>query len=285
MMHGIDHRFCDVMLTPGVDPAERSPSPQSASTARISTSAESISAEPGSTRELTPSDPEQVQALFNRIAPLYDQFNHWLSLGQHHVWKQMAVKWSRPFPGAICLDVCCGSGDLTRLLAQSVGASGQVIGLDFAGAQLERAKQITYRKLGSCPIQWIQGDALDLPFESNHFHSITMGYGLRNVADIHRALQELYRVLQPGGAVAILDFHRPQQPQMLQFQNWCLDQVVVPLAEQFGMREEYAYIRPSLARFPQGPEQVQYAREAGFVDVVHYAIAGGLMGVLVAQKS
>ncbi|NET52466.1 MAG: bifunctional demethylmenaquinone methyltransferase/2-methoxy-6-polyprenyl-1,4-benzoquinol methylase UbiE [Merismopedia sp. SIO2A8] len=227
---------------------------------------------------------DDVQALFNRIAPMYDQLNHWLSLGQHSTWKQMAIKWSAPFPGATCLDVCCGSGDLTRLLAKAVGPTGHVTGLDFAAAQLERAKHITYRKLGYPPIDWIEGDALDLPFTGNHFDCITMGYGLRNVANIQTALQELLRVLKPGCTVAILDFHRPQQPEMLQFQQWCLKQVVVPLAEQFGLREEYAYIWPSLAQFPQGPEQVEQARRVGFVNVTHYPIVGGMMGILVAQK-
>ncbi|MGK7891856.1 MAG: bifunctional demethylmenaquinone methyltransferase/2-methoxy-6-polyprenyl-1,4-benzoquinol methylase UbiE [Leptolyngbyaceae cyanobacterium] len=232
-----------------------------------------------------PSHPNDVQDLFNRIAPVYDQFNHWLSLGQHQVWKQMAVKWSRPFPGATCLDVCCGSGDLTRLLAQAAGQSGQVTGLDFAAAQLERAKQTTNLKLGkNSPIDWVQGDALDLPFESHSFDAITMGYGLRNVADIPLALQELQRVLKPGRTVAILDFHRPHDPIVRDFQTWCLNQVVVPLATQFEVGAEYAYILPSLERFPQGPQQVEQAQQAGFTNVVHYPIAGGMMGVLVAQK-
>ncbi|NJN87866.1 MAG: class I SAM-dependent methyltransferase, partial [Leptolyngbyaceae cyanobacterium SL_7_1] len=70
------------------------------------------------------STPATVQALFNRIAPVYDQLNDWLSLGQHRVWKQMAVKWSKPFAGAIGLDLCCGSGDLAQLVARQVGRTG-----------------------------------------------------------------------------------------------------------------------------------------------------------------
>lgn len=196
----------------------------------------------------------------------------------------MAVKWSRPFPGATCLDVCCGSGDLTRLLAQMVGRTGKVTGLDFATAQLERAKHTTPIKLSHSPIQWIQGDALALPFEDNSFDAITMGYGLRNVADIPLALQELWRVLKPGKTMAILDFHRPYNPAIQDFQSWCLNQVVVPLAAQFDLEAEYAYILPSLKRFPQGKQQVEKAQQAHFVNVVHYPIAGGMMGVLVAEK-
>ncbi|NEQ99970.1 MAG: bifunctional demethylmenaquinone methyltransferase/2-methoxy-6-polyprenyl-1,4-benzoquinol methylase UbiE [Cyanothece sp. SIO2G6] len=245
-----------------------------------------LTSNPSTTTILDSAPPtNDVQELFNRIAPVYDQFNHWLSLGQHQVWKQMTVRWSRPFLGATCLDVCCGSGDLTRLLAQAVGTTGHVTGLDFAAAQLERAKQITAVKVGDKPISWVEGDALNLPFEDNSFDAVTMGYGLRNVVDIQGALRELLRVLKPRCTVAILDFHRPYNSTMHGFQTWCLNQVVVPLASQFGLAAEYAYILPSLERFPQGFQQVQIAQATGFVNVVHYEIVGGMMGVLVAQKS
>ncbi|NEP44753.1 MAG: bifunctional demethylmenaquinone methyltransferase/2-methoxy-6-polyprenyl-1,4-benzoquinol methylase UbiE [Okeania sp. SIO2H7] len=232
----------------------------------------------------SPANPAEVEALFNRIAPVYDQLNHWLSLGQHKAWKHMAVRWSNARQGHTCLDICCGSGDLTRMLAEATGPSGNVIGLDFASEQLERAETIAYLKFGSDRIQWIHGDALSLPFEPNTFDAITMGYGLRNVADIDRALAEIWRVLKPGGTAAILDFHKPQNQQIWEFQTWCLDTIVVPLANRFDLYNEYAYIRPSLERFPQGPQQVNLAKAVGFVQPVHYAIAGGMMGILVAQK-
>lgn len=233
---------------------------------------------------INPSNPDEVEALFNRIAPFYDQLNSWLSLGQHSVWKQMAVNWSRPFSGATCLDICCGSGDLTRMLAHIAGPTGKVIGLDFATGQLEQAQKIAYLKLGSDHIQWIQGDALALPFPSKTFDAVTMGYGLRNVANMDQALAEIWRVLKPGRTAAILDFHRAYNEQIWTFQTWCLDHVVVPMANRFGMYDEYAYIRPSLERFPQGHHQVEIAQSVGFVQPVHYAIAGGMMGILVAHK-
>lgn len=195
----------------------------------------------------------------------------------------MAVKWSRPHPGAVCLDVCCGSGDLARLLAQYVGPTGQVYGVDFSAAQLTIARHRTpiTRYL---PITWLEADALDLPFDADRFDAATMGYGLRNVTDIPRSLQELHRVLKPGATVAILDFHRPRQPQLQAFQNWYLDTIVVPTADRLGLREEYTYIHSSLDRFPRGDRQVELARQVGFAQAVHYPIANGMMGVLVATK-
>ncbi|GAB4365342.1 MAG: bifunctional demethylmenaquinone methyltransferase/2-methoxy-6-polyprenyl-1,4-benzoquinol methylase UbiE [Elainellaceae cyanobacterium] len=227
---------------------------------------------------------QEIQALFNRIAPAYDRLNDWLSLGQHRIWKQMAVQWSNPQPGDVCLDVCCGSGDLAQLLARQVGSTGQVYGLDFSTAQLAIARERANQTFTFLPITWIEGDALQLPFEANQFDAATMGYGLRNVVDILGSLKELHRVLKPGSKAAILDFHRPQNPQLRSFQQWYLDHLVVPMAEYLGLREEYAYIAPSLDRFPTGDQQVALAQQAGFTAVTHYPIASGMMGVLVATK-
>jgi demethylphylloquinol methyltransferase len=227
--------------------------------------------------------PQDIQALFDRIAPEYDRLNDQLSLGLHRIWKQMAVKWSNPQPGAACLDVCCGSGDLARLLARQAGSTGQVYGLDFAAAQLAIAQQKPHPSFAA-PIHWVQGDALSLPFDDNQFDAVTMGYGLRNVTDIPRSLQELHRILKPHKTVAVLDFHRPGNSQLRAFQQWYLNTFVVPMAEAMGLREEYAYISPSLDRFPIGAEQIKLAQQAGFADATHYKIAGGLMGVLVATK-
>jgi len=225
-----------------------------------------------------------IQALFDRIAPIYDQLNDWLSLGQHRIWKQMAVKWSNAQPGDTCLDLCCGSGDLAQRLARQVGPTGQVFGADFSKAQLAIAQQRL--EASSCPniITWVQADALNLPFSDAQFDAATMGYGLRNVTDIQRSLKELHRVLKPGAKAAILDFHRPANKDFQAFQAWYLNHIVVPLAEQFGLREEYAYLSPSLEKFPIGSEQVHLAHQAGFASATHYPIAGGTMGVLVVTK-
>ncbi|WP_341527814.1 bifunctional demethylmenaquinone methyltransferase/2-methoxy-6-polyprenyl-1,4-benzoquinol methylase UbiE [Nostoc sp. UHCC 0302] len=227
----------------------------------------------------------EIQAIFNRIAPVYDQLNDWLSLGQHRIWKEMAVKWSAAKPGDTCLDLCCGSGDLALRLARRVGTTGQVYGVDFSPNLLETAKERSKKQYPQPAIVWVEADALNLPFEDNQFDAATMGYGLRNVTDISRSLQELYRVLKPGAKAAILDFHRPSNPQLRTFQQWYLNNFVVPVANHLGLKEEYAYISPSLDRFPVGKEQVELAHQVGFAVVTHYPIANGMMGVLVVEKN
>ncbi|MGK7931730.1 MAG: bifunctional demethylmenaquinone methyltransferase/2-methoxy-6-polyprenyl-1,4-benzoquinol methylase UbiE [Microcystaceae cyanobacterium] len=226
-----------------------------------------------------------IQGLFDRIAPVYDQFNDWLSFGQHYIWKKMAVKWCEPKQGDKGLDICCGSGDLAQLLSRNVGNRGQVIGLDFSQSQLAIAQQRHQQFYPHLPIKWQIGDALQLPFPNESFDCATMGYGLRNVVDIPRCLQELYRVLKSGAKASILDFHRPQNPLMLGFQQWYLNTIVVPIAKQFELTDEYAYISPSLDRFPNGSQQVKLALAAGFDQAIHYPIVGGLMGVLVLSKA
>lgn len=231
----------------------------------------------------TPTAPD-IQALFDRIAPVYDDFNQQLSWGLHRVWKQMAVDWSGATAGHTCLDVCCGSGDLALLLAQRVGESGLVYGVDFAAAQLAIARQKTATQRPAATVRWVQGNALHLPFTEAHFDAATMAYGLRNLTDMDQGLRDLCRVLKPGAKAAILDFHQPSAPWMRQFQQWYLDRVVVPTADRCGLTDEYAYIAPSVDRFPTGREQARRAQAAGFTQAVHYAIAGGLMGVLVVTR-
>lgn len=227
----------------------------------------------------------EIRAIFDRIAPVYDQLNDWLSLGQHRIWKQMAVKWSKPRPGDTCIDLCCGSGDLALRLARQVGITGCVYGVDFSPQQLAIAQERSQHLYPHPPITWVEADVLNLPFDDNKFDAATMGYGLRNVTDIPRSLKELNRVLKPGAKAAILDFHRPSNSHLRAFQQWYLDTLVVPAAQQLGLTEEYAYISPSLDRFPTGQQQVELARQAGFAAPTHYPIAEGMMGVLVVTKA
>ncbi|ELS34029.1 MULTISPECIES: bifunctional demethylmenaquinone methyltransferase/2-methoxy-6-polyprenyl-1,4-benzoquinol methylase UbiE [Pseudanabaena] len=227
-----------------------------------------------------------IQQIFDRIAPLYDRFNDLLSLGQHRVWKKMALRWCEPRQGEKWLDLCCGSGDMTTLLAQLVAPRGQAIGVDFSKQLLAIAadKANNYApKIQKC-LTWQEGNVLELPFSDNTFDGATLAYGLRNVTNIPQCLAELHRVLKQGAKAAILDFHRPSDRLMQSFQDFYLERVVVPMADRFAMTEEYAYIAPSLARFPIGTEQVKLAKAAGFMQATHYAIANGMMGVLVLQK-
>jgi len=151
---------------------------------------------------------KEIQDLFNRIAPIYDQMNDWLSIGIHRSWKLMAVKWCEPQNGDLALDLCCGTGDLTFLLAQQI-QEGKVIGIDFSSELLSIARQKQKYQFTSNQhnkIEWLESDVLQLPLVDNYCDCATMGYGLRNVIDIPACLQEIKRVLKPSAKIAILDF-------------------------------------------------------------------------------
>jgi len=230
----------------------------------------------------------QVQQLFNQIAPMYDRLNDWLSLGQHRVWKKMAIAWTNPKVGDTFLDLCCGSGDVAMMLAKKISGknkTGRVFGVDFSESQLAIARKRTEALPYLQPyLTWQQGNALNLEFEDQTFDGATISYGLRNVIDIPQCLSELHRVLKIEGMVSILDFHRPQNLQTQQFQDFYLNNLVVPIAKLWNLEQEYAYLLPSIQRFPQGSEQVNLAIAAGFSEATHYPIMSGLMGILVLKK-
>lgn len=232
---------------------------------------------------------ETRQAIFNNISSAYDDLNQQLSLGQHKVWKKMAVQWSRAAPGGRALDICCGSGDLAFQLARAVGPSGTVVGLDFAQNMLDFAQQrqsgpVAAGAASRCKVGWVLGDALALPFPDSEFDAVTMGYGLRNVADVPQALQEIRRVLKPGAWAAILDFNHAENAVADAVQGFLLEQVVVPVARERGLASEYEYIRPSIEAFPVGPEQERLATAAGFDQATHFELGFGMMGCLVLQR-
>lgn len=228
--------------------------------------------------------PSQIRALFDRIAPHYDDLNQSLSLGLHQIWKTMTVLWADPPVGGEVVDLCCGSGDLALILARYVGRQGRVTGVDFSPALLAMARQRGERFFPGFPFVWLEADVLDLPLPSARYAAVTVGYGLRNVVHIPRCLQEIHRILRPGGKVAILDFHQPRDPQLAAWQRWYLHNRVVPEARRRGIGAEYRYIAPSLAGFPDGETQKKLALEAGLADPHFYPLLGGMMGVLVASK-
>jgi demethylphylloquinol methyltransferase len=225
---------------------------------------------------------QDIQALFNRIAPVYDRVNGLISWGRHLAWKKIAVDWAAPPAGGTVLDVCCGTGDLARILARRTGSGGRVVGLDFSEQMLIYARRSTYEPLQS-QIDWVQGDALALPFADQIFDAGTMSFGLRNLTDIPQAFQELHRVLKPGAKAVVLDLNRTDNPNQERFQQWYLNSVVPQLGRWLKLEAEYAYIAPSLERFPKAAEQVAIAQAQGFKRAIHRTVEQGAIGFLILE--
>jgi demethylmenaquinone methyltransferase/2-methoxy-6-polyprenyl-1,4-benzoquinol methylase len=205
----------------------------------------------------------EVRTMFDRIAPVYDVMNRVMTAGLDRRWRKLAVC-EVVWPGDRVLDACCGTGDLA-LEAERRG--GRVTGLDFSGRMLERAR----RKSGT--IEWVQGDALQLPFEDGTFDAATVGFGVRNLDDLEGGLRELARVLRTGGKVAVLEITRPRGVLRPFFRVW-LD-AMIPLAGRFlPGGKAYTYLPASVRRFP-GPEDLSRLLEAGGFEDVRYRLLGG----------
>lgn len=232
---------------------------------------------------MKPGDAEAVEQLFNDAASSYDKLNDWLSLGFHRQWKRQMVLQLAPQPGEHWLDLCCGTGDLALALARRLRPGGGVVGVDSAAAPLAIAAERS-AKQPWLPVQWRQGDALNLEMPDASVDGALMAYGLRNLSDPAAGLRELRRVLRDGGRAGLLDFNRlPSGSPAAVFQRVYLRQVVVPVAARVGLADHYAYLEKSLKHFPDGLAQQQLAFDAGFREARHCSLAGGLMGLLIVR--
>lgn len=210
--------------------------------------------------------------MFDRIAPVYDAMNRVMTAGLDLRWRRIAAE-SVVRPGDRVLDACCGTGDFA-VAARRLG--GTVTGLDFSPRMLERAR----RKLPQAT--WVEGDLLQLPFDAGSFDTATVGFGVRNVADLERSLGELRRVLGQEGRVAILEITQP--PGLLApFYRLWFDRIVPLLGKVLKGGEAYTYLPASVRRFPGPDELADLLREAGFADVQHRTFAGGIVALHIGR--
>jgi len=218
-------------------------------------------------------EPEAVRGMFDRIAPVYDVMNHVMTAGLDRRWRRLAAS-EVVWPGDRVLDACCGTGDLA---VEDERRGGRVVGLDFSEPMLERAR----KKSGA--IEWVQGDALALPFEDASFDAATVGFGVRNLADLEGGLHELARVLRSGGKLAVLEITRPKGLLKLFFRLWF--DVLVPFAGRvLPGGKAYTYLPASVRRFP-GPDDLSTLLErAGFADVRYRLLGGGAVALHVGTR-
>jgi demethylmenaquinone methyltransferase/2-methoxy-6-polyprenyl-1,4-benzoquinol methylase len=213
--------------------------------------------------------------MFDRIAPVYDAMNRIMTAGLDVRWRRLAAQ-AAVRPGDRALDAACGTGDLA--LADLKAGASRVTGLDFSERMLERAR----RK--SSAIEWVQGDMLVLPFADETFDAATVGFGVRNVADLELALRELRRVLRPGGRVAILEITQPRGALKPFFSLW-FDRVVPALGKVLPGGSAYTYLPASVKRFPNAETLAQLLRDAGFGEVRFTLLAGSIVALHTGEAS
>ena len=211
--------------------------------------------------------------MFDRISPVYDRMNRAMTLGLDRRWRRLAAS-AAVRPNDRVLDTCCGTGDLALACEE---AGGVVTGLDFSESMLERAR------VKSASIEWLQGDALSLPFDDGSFDAATVGFGVRNLADLPRGLAELRRVLRPGGRLACLEITRPAGVLRPFFRLW-FDGVVPAAGKVLPGGRAYTYLPASVRRFPGPTELAVLLEEAGFVEVGWRLLGGGIVALHTASS-
>ena len=213
----------------------------------------------------------KVRALFTTIARRYDRLNDLMTLGLHRRWKQRLITLAgNP---RFSLDLCCGTGDIACQLP------GHVTGLDFTPEMLQVAAT------RSTTVNWIQADALRLPFPGNTFDVVTIGYGLRNLADLDAGLREIHRVLRPGGQLLTLDLGKPGNP-LWRAIYFTLLHLSLPMLGWLFHRDAdtYGYLLASLRAYP-AQRGVKTAMEtAGFTACRFEEFAGGAMALNTGDK-
>ena len=227
----------------------------------------------------------RVGELFAAIANRYDLINDIQSFGLHRLWKRRVLRLARVQPAERALDLCCGTGDLTLALA---GKGAYAIGLDFSEPMLQVAREKSGRLNAPArkpKIQFIQGDAQEIPFPENSFDVLTIGYGLRNLADLDRGLRDMLRVTKPGGRMVALEFGKPRNAVWRAIYFSYL-KFMLPLFGRIfcGNSAAYAYILESLTHYPTQQEVAAKMTGLGWRDVRVHNVMGGIMSIHCAVK-
>ena len=218
----------------------------------------------------------EVRDMFDRIAPRYDLMNRLMSGGLDGRWRKLAASVADVSLGSRALDVCCGTGDLAFELADRVGPTGSVVGVDFSEQMLERATAKATAK--SVPATFQVADALDLPFEDDSLDAATVAFGARNLSDLDRGLAEMARVVRPGGRVVVLEITTPKRLRMLN--GLWFDRVVPRLGGLVGGdRAAYRYLPASAKRFPEPLELAQHMSDAGLTEIRWRPFMGGIVAL------
>jgi demethylmenaquinone methyltransferase/2-methoxy-6-polyprenyl-1,4-benzoquinol methylase len=213
--------------------------------------------------------------MFSGIARRYDLLNHLLSGNIDKRWRRKTARAleSSLVGGARVLDVACGTGDLSLVLADA--GAVRVVGLDFCRPMLEIARRKADE--GSCPVPFVEGDALRLPFADETFDVATIAFGLRNLAGVSDGLRELRRILKPGGRLAVLEFSSPVVPGFRAMFRFYFTRVLPRIGGLVsGSRGAYEYLPDSVTKFPDQKRLAELMRAEGFEGVEYSNLTGGI---------
>lgn len=224
-----------------------------------------------------------VRSLFNRIAPHYDFLNHFLSAGLDILWRKKAVDLLREYEPKTVLDVATGTADLA-LEAAKLNAV-RIYGVDISPAMLEFARNKIEQHGLSHTITLEEGTAEHLRFPDDTFDAVMVGFGIRNFSDLEQGLQEMFRVLRPGGAIMILEFSKPRHAPFKQVYSFYFRHILPRLGGAISKsREAYQYLPSTVESFPDGEHLVRILTGEGFVGTYYLPLTLGIATIYVAEK-
>lgn len=220
--------------------------------------------------------PEKIRSMFSKVAGNYDRANSVLSMGIHHLWRKNLVRLSGARAGMTILDCATGTGDLALEFKKTVGSAGKVIGTDFCAEMLEPAPAKALAQ--GLPVQFEQADVTALHYPDNSFDTVSISFGIRNVSDPVKALQEMARVTKPGGAVMILEFGQVKTPVLGPLFNFYSEKVLPILGGWVtGQKDAYQYLQKSSAAFPCREEFLELMKKSGmFFYTEFHSQTGGI---------
>jgi demethylmenaquinone methyltransferase/2-methoxy-6-polyprenyl-1,4-benzoquinol methylase len=227
----------------------------------------------------------RVREMFGQIAPKYDRMNHLLSLNVDRYWRWRTVRKLRPNRADPILDLCTGTGDLAFAFHRYTQGKAPITAADFCQPMLDIA-EAKRRKAKIENISFLQADTQELPFEDGRFQIVSVAFGLRNVADTDRALNEMTRVTLPGGKVAVLEFTTPRYEPFRTVYGLYFRHVLPRIGQWLARndRDAYNYLPQSVGQFPQYQALVSRMVAAGLNDVKFFPLTFGIATLYVGRK-
>lgn len=226
---------------------------------------------------------EEVAEMFNKISKRYDFLNHFLSVGIDRIWRRKAINMLRELKPKRILDLASGTGDFA--IASLKLAPTEVIGMDISEGMLEVGRQKMSKRQIDHIIQMRLGDSENLPFDSDYFDALTVGFGVRNYENLEKGLAEMLRVVRPEGKLIILEFSKPKKFPVKQYYAFHSKYIIPFFGKRISKDEKaYAYLPESVAAFPEGEDFTNILKKVGYRNVGAQLVSGGIATIYYGTK-
>jgi len=225
----------------------------------------------------------QVEIMFDNIAPKYDFLNHFLSLGIDKIWRKKVKKILKLKKPQIILDIATGTGDLAIELSKLKPV--RIYGVDLSEQMLEKGRAKLVKRNLTEIIEFTKGDAENLSFEDNKFDAVTISFGARNFENLNKGIEEVLRVLKPGGELVLLEFSEPKKFLIKKVYNFYFSQILPYIGKVFSKDyRAYKYLPESVKSFPHRENFLSVLSSIGFADTKYFTLTFGISTIYCGTK-